>query len=319
MSKPIGVLRGAGLALASIAFVATWSSGFLSAKLGVAGAPPATVLFWRFALLAVVMSLVAIPFARRHPLRPGPVLRQALIGVLSQFGYVAFVYLAIAHGVSTGVTALVDAVQPLAIATLVGPLLGLAVRPVQWAGLLIAFAGVTVIIVPDLEQTAAPAGAYLAPVGAVASLVAATLLDRRRPAEMPLVVVLAVHMVAAFAASAVLAAATGTIAPPVSPAFWGAVLYIALVPALAGYALYWTMLRRLGITVFNALLFLVVPTTAVGGALLYGEPFTVATALGILCCGVGVAAVALAERRPAASATAPPASFRGSNPARIPR
>lgn len=66
---------------------------------------------------------------------------------------------------------------------------------------------------------------------------------------------------------------------------------------LAAYGLYWWLLRRVGITTVNALLFLVAPTTAGAGALLLGEPLTFVTVAGFVLCGAGVAAVLVAEVR----------------------
>jgi drug/metabolite transporter (DMT)-like permease len=65
-----------------------------------------------------------------------------VIGFFAQFGYVVPIYLAIAAGVSSGTTALIDAIQPLVVATLVGPLLGLRVRALQWLGLVFGAGGV---------------------------------------------------------------------------------------------------------------------------------------------------------------------------------
>jgi type VI protein secretion system component VasK len=64
----------------------------------------------------------------------------------------------------------------------------------------------------------------------------------------------------------------------------------ATVPALLAYALYWWLIRRIGITSLNALLFAVAPTTAVAGAVAFGEAFTWLTAIGFV---VSAAAVAL--------------------------
>ncbi|MFU0243139.1 EamA family transporter, partial [Streptomyces scabiei] len=55
----------------------------------------------------------------------------------------------------------------------------------------------------------------------------------------------------------------------------------------------WLILRRSGITEVNTLMFLMAPVTAVWGALMFGEPFGVQTALGL---AVGLAAVLVVRR-----------------------
>lgn len=313
MSKQIGIHAGVTTVLASAVFVLSWSSGFLGAKLGSTQAPVPTLLLWRYVVVVAALA-VALGVARlvrrrrarapatadrlvRRPLRPRAAGHHVAVGLLSQVGYVLPVYGAIALGVSAGTTSLVDAVQPVLVATLAGPLLGQHVRGLQWAGLATAFAGVAALVGGDLGVGAAPAWAYALPGVAVASLVAATFLERRRPATLPPGALLGVHSVVSVVALAALAVATGTVAPPADAGFWLTTAFLALVPSLAAYRLYWALLRRVDVTTLNALLFLVVPTTTVAGAALFGEPFSVVTAGGLALAGLGVAAVLHGEAR----------------------
>jgi hypothetical protein len=72
---------------------------------------------------------------------------------------------------------------------------------------------------------------------------------------------------------------------------------MAVFPTLAAYGLYWWLLRRIGITALNALLFLVAPATASAGFFLLDEPLTALTLIGFALCGVGVAIVLAGEHR----------------------
>lgn len=304
MSKPIGIVERLGFIAAATCFVACWSSGFLVAKIGTADTPPITLLLWRFISLTVILWLVLL--TRRARLPRAEMRHQAVVGLFSQLGYVLPVYGAIALGVSSGTTSLVDAIQPIVVATLVGTLLGLRVRRSQWAGLLVAFVGVAVIVASDLTAATAPGWAYALPLAAVISLVAATFLEGRRESTAPLMPMLTVHVTVSTVVLFVLALLTETGAPPSDAGFWASVLFLALVPTLAGYGLYWFLLRRAGITLLNALLFLVVPTTTVAGALLFGEPFTVSILGGLLLCAAGVATVIRGDRRSARRAPEQP-------------
>jgi drug/metabolite transporter (DMT)-like permease len=319
MSKLNGIPQRLVLIGASVAFVLSWSSGFLVAKIGTAGAPALTVVFWRFLLVAVILAFglagtavrVNITRRRAHGIgsknRPGRPSRSLVlpgadlpawrdirphlvIGFFAQFGYIVPIYLAIAAGVSSGTTALIDAIQPLVIATLVGPLLGLRVRAVQWLGLVFGASGVALIVASDASVVASPGPAYLLPLVALASLVTATFLERRTSARLGVLATLCTHCAVTLVAVTLLASLTGTLVPPATADFWISTLVIAIVPTLVAYALYWFLLRRIGITALNALLFLVAPTTAVAGALLFAEPFTPATLAGLI---LGSAAIAL--------------------------
>jgi len=308
MSKQIGIPQRLLLAGAAAAFVLTWSSGFIIATFGTDTAPVLTVLVWRYLVVGVIL-LIGLAGLR---LRSGPVVVPAwrdirphlTIGLFAQFGYVLPIYLAVAAGVSAGTTALIDAVQPLVVATLVGPLLGLKVRRLQWLGLVLGAAGVLLIVLADASasvadsaaESAAPAAAYLLPLVALASLVSATFLERRTTARLSVAATLATHSTVALVAVTLLAAVTGTLAPPATPGFWVSTVLIAVFPTLIAYALYWYLLRRLGITALNALLYLVAPATAVAGTMLFGDPFTSATLAGLVL-GAGAVALVIAPPR----------------------
>lgn len=279
--------------IAAAAFVLTWSSGFLVAAIATVDVAPTTLLVWRFVpLAAVLLVIVRVSGAARGVTR-GTIRRQATIGVFAQFGYCVSVYGSIAVGITTGTTALIDAVQPLVVATLVGPLLGLRVRGAQWAGLGTGAAGVALVVQTQIGGSDAPSVAYLLPALAMACLIVGTFIERRTRAQPPVLVTLTVHVTVTALAMILLAAATGTLAPPASASFWMATAFAALSPTLAAYGLYWWLLRSVGVTALNALLFLIAPTTAIAGAILLGEPLTPLTLAGFVLCGAGVAIVLL--------------------------
>lgn len=301
MTIQIGIPRVVVLIAAAAAFVLSWSSGFIIAKYGTDAAPATTVLFWRFLCVAAILAVAALARTPRRGRPRPPTWRDArphlLIGLLSQVGYVLPIYLAVAAGVSAGTVALIDAVQPLLIATLIGPLLGLRLRAAQWAGLLLGALGVTLIVGADAAATAAFSPAYLLPLISLASLVAGTFVERRTPVRLAVGTTLAVHSGVALFVFALLAAATGTLAPPASAQFWLATVLTAVFPTLMAYALYWYLLRRIGITPLNVLLYLVAPTTALAGTMLFGDPFTPATLAGLILGALAVLLVLLPPRR----------------------
>ena len=165
----------------SLAFVLCWSSGFIGAKLGAGSAPALTVLMWRFLPLAVVLVVVAVVVRSAwRGLTARDLARQAVVGVLSQSGYLLSVYHAIQLGVSSGTTALIDGVQPLVAGALAGPLLGQYVSGRQWLGLGLGLGGVAVVTLADAAAGGDVAWwAYGIPLLGMLSLVAATFLESR--------------------------------------------------------------------------------------------------------------------------------------------
>ncbi|PMC02094.1 EamA/RhaT family transporter, partial [Microbacterium sp. UMB0228] len=222
---------------------------------------------------------------------------QAVIGALAQFGYCAAVYAAVAAGIATGTVALIDAVQPLLVAVLVGPVLGLRVRGAQVAGLVIGAVGVLLVVQSQFGAGSAPLVAYLLPAAAMVCLVIGTLVQRRTAVRTGVLLTLTIHVSVTAALLLVIAALAGALVPPARPSFWIAVVLTAVFPTLGAYGLYWWLLRRVGITALQALLFLVAPATAIGGALLLGEPLTAITLGGFVLCGAGVTAVLVSEAR----------------------
>ncbi|QNA93525.1 DMT family transporter [Microbacterium sp. Se63.02b] len=303
MSKQIGILRVGVTVAASAAFVLSWSSGFLVPAMAPAEISPLALLVWRFVPLAAVLLVVVGLTRAARGVTSADVRRQALIGLFAQFGYCTAVYAAIASGVAAGTTALIDAVQPLVVAVLVGPLLGLRVRGAQWAGLLAGAVGVVLVVRSQLEGSGAHPAAYLWPAAAMACLIVGTFLQRRSASRTGTLVTLTIHVTATAAALILVAVVSGDLVPPASASFWLAAGFAAAFPTLAAYGLYWWLLRRVGITALNALLFLIAPTTAAAGALL-GEPLTPVTVLGFGLCAAGVAAVLVSEAREEPTPTA---------------
>ncbi|SES32452.1 DMT family transporter [Streptomyces qinglanensis] len=280
--------------LLAVAFVVCWSSGFIGAKLGAGSAPVATLLMWRFLPLALGLLAATAARASWRDVPPRALLRQVLIGALSQSGYLLTVFWAIRLGVSSGTTALIDGVQPLVAGALAGPLLRQYVSRRQWLGLGLGLAGVVIVTTADAATAADVAWwAYLIPFLGMLSLVAATFLEGRSRTDVSPEVPLAVHCATSAVIFTVLAVAAGSAAPPAEPAFWTAVAWLVVLSTFGGYGLYWLILRRSGVTKVNTLMFLMAPVTAVWGAIMFGEHFGVRTALGLAVC---LAAVALVHR-----------------------
>lgn len=297
MSKQIGILGPSLTVLASAAFVVTWSSGFVIAAIATVDVSPMTLLVWRFLPLAVVLVIITGVTGAARDVGPRELSLQALIGLFAQFGYCIAVYGSVAAGIATGTVALIDAIQPLIVAVLVGPLLGVRVRAVQWAGLILGAIGVLLVVRSQFGSSDAPPTAYLSPAAAMVCLIIGTFVQRRSGARTGVLLTLTIHVSISAFLLLVVAAITGTLVPPTTLSFWLAVLLTAVFPTLAAYGLYWWLLHRVGITALHALLFLIAPTTATAGLLLLDEPLTAVTVIGFALCAAGVAAVLAGETR----------------------
>ncbi len=297
MSKQIGLLRSVVTVVAAVAFIVTWSSGFIIPAYATVDVSPLMLLVWRFVPLAVVLLAVLRLTGGAKGLSARDLRTQATIGLFAQFGYCLAVYGAVAAGIATGTVALIDAVQPLVVAVLVGPVLGLRVRGAQWAGLVIGAVGVLLVVRSQFGSSEASPVAYLLPAVAMVCLILGTLLQRRSAVTSGVLLTLTIHVTMTAVLLLMIAAVTGTLVPPASASFWLAVVLTAVFPTLAAYGLYWWLLRRVGITALQALLFLIAPATSLAGSILLGEPITIVTVAGFVLCGIGVAVVLTSEVR----------------------
>lgn len=215
--------------------------GFIGAKLGAGSADAVTILMWRFLPLTAILIVVAAAVARRswRGLTPRDVTRQAMIGVLSQSGYLLSVYYAIQLGVSSGATALIDGVQPLVAGALAGPLLRQYVSGRQWLGLCLGVSGVAIVTMADATAgTGVAWWAYLVPFVGMLTLVAATFLESRSSTQVAPAVSLTVHCATSALIFTALAVRTGAAQPPAELSFWVAITWLVALSTFGGYGLY---------------------------------------------------------------------------------
>jgi drug/metabolite transporter (DMT)-like permease len=280
--------------------VLTWSSGFIGAALGTRVADALTLLMWRFVIAAPLL----LAWTARRPwprLGAREVALQSVIGLLSQGVYLLGVVLAVAAGVAAGTVALVAAVQPILAAALARPVLGERVGRGQWLGLLVGLAGVAVVVAGDVGATnGAPAWAYALPVGAVAGLTAATLLERRLRPRASVGQALAIQCAGSAVVFSALALGAGAGAPPADVTFWVAVAWVIALATVGGYGLYWINTARGGVTSTSNLLYLTPPTTALWALLMFAQPIRAGTLLGLAICLAGVLLARSSSPAPAA-------------------
>ncbi|GAA2273576.1 DMT family transporter [Glycomyces scopariae] len=284
------------------AFVALWSSGFIGAELATRYAPALTVLNWRFLLLAGPALAWLATRRRRWSARDVGV--HVVVGLLGQAGYLYGVVAASGLGVDPGTSALIAALQPVVTAAAAFAVLGEPVRAGQLGGMAVGFAGVALVVSADFSGGGAPLWAYALPLGAMLSLVAATVFERRggRTSLGP-VDALAVQFLTSAVVFAGVSAPLGAFAPPASAGFWGAVAGVTVMAGLGGYGAYWTVVRRSGPTTAATLLYLTPGTTMLWAWAMFGTAPTLLTWVGL---AVTLAGVVLSIRaRPRREAEVP--------------
>ena len=160
----------------------SWSSGrraSSSASSVSLSAPPFTILFLRFALAALLMAAAALPLRSAWPRSRRQAAHLAVVGILLQTVYLGGCYAAMAAGLPAGITALIVGLQPILIATVVGPLLGERVGPKHWLGLALGFVGVALVLWDKLDIAGLKSWGVVFALGGLLGITAATLYQKR--------------------------------------------------------------------------------------------------------------------------------------------
>ncbi|MBP2299267.1 DMT family transporter [Azospirillum picis] len=275
-------------------FVLLWSTGFIGAKYGLPYVEPLTFLLIRLGLVAVVLALVALASRAPWPKDWRSAGRIALAGLLVHGVYLSGVFLAIAHGLPAGVTALIVGIQPLLTAALSGPLLGERVSGRQWAGLLLGLIGVGLVVREKLAVDAE----HLAGIGyAAAALVGitlGTLYQKRHGAGMDLRSGTAIQYAATSLVLAVVAPLTETMQVQWTGELVFALAWLCFVLSVGAIFLLFALIRRGAAAKVASLFYLTPPVTALVAWAMFGERLGLLALAGM---AVAVCGVALVNRR----------------------
>ncbi len=271
-------------------FVLLWSTGFIGAKFGLPYAQPLTFLSWRFiAVIILMLGLVLImrapwPSTRRSAMHIG------VTGLLVHGGYLGGVFMAIAHGLPSGIAALVVGLQPLITALAAGVWLGEKVRPAQWAGLALGFVGVALVV---LDKVAAVPGdalwAMLLPAFvALLGITAGTLYQKRFCPVFDLRTGSVIQYLPCLLLLAPLAYFTESTQVVWSGEFVFALAWLVLVLSLGAVTLLNVMIRN-GSAVNVASLFYLTPAmTALIAWAVFGETLSALALIGMAIAATGV-------------------------------
>jgi drug/metabolite transporter (DMT)-like permease len=276
-------------------FVLIWSTGFIVARYGMPYAPPLKFLAVRYAL-SVLCFLVWVWAARaRWPLERAQWGHLAVTGILMQAGYLGGVWAAVRAGMGSGLIALLVGIQPVLTAVWMS-MHGGAVSRRQWAGLALGFAGLVLVVLRKLEQggevSVLTMGLALM---ALISITAGTLYQKRFVAPCDVRAAGAIQLGAALLVTLPFAALEA------DSIQWnlysgGAMAWSVLALSLGGSSLLYMLIQRGTATAVTSLLYLVPPCTALMAWLLFAEPITAATLVGIAMTAVGVSLVVRGER-----------------------
>ena len=267
-------------------FVLLWATGFIGAKFGLPYAPPLMFLSWRFILVIALMTLIALAMRAPWP-RGVQILHVAVAGVLLQAGYLGGVFAGIDLGMSAGLSSLIVSLQPI-LTAFAGPFFGEPVSRRQWAGFVLGFGGVFMVVFHKINLGMVGWESLSVTLLALLSITAGTLYQKRfvRPCDVR--TANAVQLAAAFAVSAPLAVMLEHGALQWHPDLVVAMAWSVLALTLGGSSLLYLLIQRGAATRVTSLMYLVPPCTAVLAWMLFREPLGATVIGGMSLTALGV-------------------------------
>nr|WP_315849568.1 DMT family transporter [uncultured Rhodoferax sp.] len=277
--------------LTPLLFVALWSTGFIGAKFGLPDAGPLTFLSLRYAIVLVLMGALAWATRAPWPRTAREWLHIGVSGLLVHAVYLGGVFIAIGHGLPAGVTALVVGLQPVLTALGAGVFLGERVRPTQWLGLALGFAGVALVVAHKVAASAggdALLGMLLPAVIALLGITAGTLYQKRYCHAFDLRTGSVIQFLPSLLATLLVASQTETLQVHWSGAFVFALAWLVLVLSLGAVSLLNVLIRSGSAVNVASLFYLTPPATALIAWALFGETLTGLSLLGMAVTVFGV-------------------------------
>lgn len=274
-----------------VLLVLIWSTGFITGKFIVGLIDPNVYLAIRFALTGIIFVALALLLKRPFPAKKEwP--KHLLAGALLNGFYLSFAYVAIKQGLPAGVMALIGSIQPILVTLLAFLLIKEKTSALGILGMLVAIAGLLLVISPSLNLTTQQATftPWLALLGlaGILCLALGSIYQKMSISGSDIMASMALQNLAAAAVSfSFMVALQETLFIQNWQSYallaWGVVVL-----SCGGILLLIWLLRKIKASQVSILMLLVPPLAAIEGYFLFGELLTNIQLTGIVTTLVGV-------------------------------
>jgi len=281
------------LKVAPVLFVLIWSTGWISARYAAPYADPLTFLSVRYACAGAILAALAVTAGAVWP--RGPAARHAAMsGVLLHAIYLGGVWWAISRGLPAGISGLIAAVQPILTALLAPALVGEKITRRHWAGIVLGFAGIVLVLWPKLASLSGPSlTAALEPLAinviAMISVTLGTFYQKKFVQTGDLRTVTTLQYAGALAVTLPVAFLTEPMRIE-----WNTVMVLnlgwsVLALSIGAIGLLLVLIREGAVSRAATLIYLVPPSVAIEAYLLFGETMSLIQVVGMAITALGVA------------------------------
>ena len=166
-------------------FILLWSSAFITTKPIIDNSDPFSALAFRFFFVAIGFYLFSIYSKHSVVVSKKNLLESVTSGILFHGFYLGGVFYSISIGMPTGIAALIVTLQPVLTNALSGPMLGEKVNIKQWIGVLLGFAGATLVLGLDIGSEI-PITGLIATIIALIAITSSTIWQKKLSNNLPL-------------------------------------------------------------------------------------------------------------------------------------
>jgi len=271
-------------------FVTIWGSGFLATKIGLQHAAPFTFLSLRFAFGILCLTALVLVLQPHWPATRTELGHVIVAGLLMHAVHLGGSHYSQYLGLSAGITAVLLSVQPLLTALFAMRWMRERLNAMQWTGIIIGLAGVTLIVWHKIDVREATWGAVTAVAVSVAGATAGTLYQRVYCPVVDLRAASLVQFLGAFAVLAPLAWFVEGAAVRWSWTLAGVIVFLVIGASLLAVNAFHTLMRRGQATKITSLIYLTPIIAVVLELLMFDvEPSMVSLAgIAITCLGVAM-------------------------------
>ena len=278
-----------------LAFAFIWSSAFSSARIIVADASPLASLSLRFFLSGLIGVAIARMLGQTWHLTRGQWRATIIFGICQNAMYLGLNFVAM-QTIEAGLASIIASTMPLMVAFATWLIFRERLPTLGLIGLVLGFAGVSLIMTARIGGGADLYGLALCVIGAVA-LTVATLMMRGASSGGNLMMIVGLQMFVGAGVLAIASALTETLRINPTPELALAFLYTTFFPGLLATFIWFKLVERIGAVKAATFHFLNPFFGVAVAAVVLGETLTGRDMLGVAIITAGILAVQISKQR----------------------